>query len=246
MLMSLDTSPRSADAPPASGQPTISPPRRRRWARWVGLSAAAVVALGIASAVMDRTVLRHDLLSADFESGARPFTVGADFGTVSEVVDGTYRIRTLQPDVGIVSSAAPFTRVAFNVVVSADLVEVDLGDEPGAVGVACIDGDRHAGYALLAGNGGGVVIRRYDEQGETDLLRDDASLPAPPYRLTLSCRVESPGGTVALAGSVDGTEIVRGEDPEGIVRFSGTRLVLASDVAGVLARYDNVEAVVPG
>lgn len=225
-----------------------APPGRRPW-RWVLWAAGGVVAIAVVGSLfagVNDTALTHDLLEADFESGARPFSTGEHFGTRSDVVDGTYRMQRVERDVGSVSSAAPFARTAYNVRLSADVVQVDLGDEPGGVGLACVDGVRHMGYALFAGNGQDLVIRRYDDNGETDLASDEMTLPATPYRLTLSCSITGPGSDrVVVTGSLNGREVLRAEDPDGIYGYSGMRLMLASDIAPVTVRFDNVTAVVP-
>ena len=234
--------------PPATLGGADAPRGRRRWrlVKWAAIGVVAVAVGGSFLAGVNDTVLTHDLLDADFESGAQPFSTGEHFGTRSDVVDGTYRMQRVERDVGSVSSAAPFARTAYNVHLSADVVQVDLGDEPGGVGLACVDGGRHAGYALFAGNGQDLVIRRFDDNGEIDLASDEMRLPATPYRLTLSCSISRPGSDrVIVTGSLNGREVLRADDPNGIYGYSGMRLMLASDIAPVTVRFDNVTAVVP-
>lgn len=120
----------TATAPPWS-PPSVPPeqppaPRRKRWP-WIAAAVVGVAAVGVVGAVilvgLDETVLRHDLITADFEDGAAPFETGSMSQYRASVEDGEYVLTATAEPSGQAVSFASFTRPAYNVTVELTLVD---------------------------------------------------------------------------------------------------------------------------
>lgn len=242
--------------PPPMVPSGVSPPiepvtqRRRFRARWIVLlAAAAVVALGAGTfllVALDRTALRHDLVTADFDTSAAPFETGetAQFRAFRE--DGSYVIEATEAPDGPASSFAMFTRTAFDVTVAATVLEVVDDTDDAAVGVACMDLPETNGHGyIFAASDDEVALVRTDKDGWTTLLSEahpTGSLSG--RRLQISCHPT--GSTVELTGSIDGNVVITTADEDGVTSFSAAMLVFHTFDAGDRVRFDDVDARVPG
>lgn len=237
--------------PPPAVDSTVGKKRRlRKWLIGVAIAAAALVALGVVGVVVDRTVLTHELLTADFTNGAAPFQTQATGSVVAEVVDGTYRMRATAADGIPTISNAPFARVAYNVVLTTDVVAVTgPGAVTAVVGTSC-RGTNHIDYELLATASGSYAALLRTAANDPSKVIDAWAAPqgtaAPVHALTLTCTKASPlGNSYDVTGAVNGYEILRAHDGSGPSGISGGALVFRSDRPGTQASFDNVRARVP-
>ena len=207
----------------------------------------ATIVLGLA-VVGANTVVDDRLLRADFRTGRGPFVTGVTPEINYDVVDGTYRIQSRTSEPGLATSLANFARTAYAVDMSADVVSV-TGD--GVFGVGCQSNTDEA-YLLLAGVDGGLALGRKDADrgpsNHTQILatNEEIRVPATNVRLTLSCRSSLGGSAVTLRGYVDGREVIRGRDADGLDGFRQGVLAFDSSMAGAEVRFSRADAVVTG
>jgi hypothetical protein len=213
-----------------------------------------VLVLGLVVAgfvVADRTIFTHDLLSADFTSGAAPFATGTMAAYSYDVVDGTYQISVTSTPDSPGMSYAWMSRTAYSAEASATVVSVlDPGNDA-VVGIGCLD-DPNAnghGYLFVAGPGGYALFRS-DQPGPTLLEGVDATYAwgSGGQRITIVCEPQglTTAGSVAVRGLVDGTEVIRATDHGGFGTYRAVVLVFTSQRTGAAVRFDDVAATLPG
>jgi hypothetical protein len=239
-------------APPVVIQFVPPPPRRRRrWWLWGGLITLALV-VGVAGiVVLDRVVLTHHLLKAEFTSAADPFKSGETGDYRFGVVQGTYQIQSKIAPSSPAEAYAWFVRTAYNVDVSADVIAVEDPTGRAIVGVGCFDSpsDNDHGYVFLVG-AQGYALMTADLPLNDVLATLDKNHEWPPggQRLGISCSPTSPVGStdVEVRGYINGTEVISAADAGGFDTYRSVVLYLATEQAGVSVRFDNVTATVPG
>lgn len=242
--------PPSTDAPqrPDQTAPIDRPRARRRW--WIGAIVVLAIIIGASAvyALLDRTVLRHDLLEADFQRGAGAFREGATSDYDFKVTGTAYRIRAVSTPSSPASAFANFRRIAYNVDIKADVVAVTgFGPDTG-VGIGCGDkpiSNGH-GYEFDVSSRGYRIVRI--DGADVSLIGsvpEAVTLTATPLELRITCS-PSTGGHITVRGYLNGAEVIQASDPKGLTTFRSALLVLEADTAGQSATFDNVVAVVPG
>lgn len=229
-----------------------TPPTRKRWKRRLaiggGITVLVLVGAGVLSLVLDRTLLRHDLLTAEFDTTPDPFRTGTQGEYRFSLVDGAYRIESAVTPTGPGSAFAWFTRTAFNVDLAADVTAFTHSSPQTAVGIGCMDSPAKNGHGYIFATGpAGDAITKADLTGTTVLGREDPSENWSPagHRLRITCRPVG-SGDIEVVGYIDGVEVLVAVDPDGYDSFRSALLVLYADDAGDAAQFDHVIAVVPG
>ncbi len=239
-------------APPTTTaiQPTPQPPKRwkRRLAIGGGITALVLVVAGVFGVVLDRTVLRHDLLAAEFDTSAGPFRTGEQGDYRFSLAGGAYRVEAALDPTGPGSAFAWFSRTAFNVDLAADVTAFTHAGPQTAVGIGCMDSPTENGHGYVFATGPiGDAITKPDRAGTTVLERGTRSEDWTPagHRLRITCRPVG-DGDIEVTGYIDGVAVLTAVDPNGYDTFQSALLVLYADDAGDSAQFDHVIAVVPG
>jgi len=221
---------------------------RRKWP-WIVAIAGVVLAVGIVVLYgLSETVLTHELLEADFDSGAYPFVEDERKDYVVEVVDGEYRIsaKTASPSEPAVAFAW-FARTAWNLEAEATVVRVPDSDSAG-VGIACIPESAEApifdgGFLFLVGGGEAGLIGTW---GDDDSDRSVPMTLESGQRIGINCQSEVLTRNQPVQGTIDGEvvlEIPNGHS-EGFDRLALVYFQLPADEAD-FAVFDDVSAEVP-
>lgn len=235
----------SSDPAPA----TQKGPRPHRLRRNLLIALAVVVAIYIVFMVVAITtdvVFKNELLSADFRKGSEPFLTDSNADYTYGIVDATYQIKTKIADQGPASSLAFFNRTAYAVNMSADVESVS-GD--GLFGVGCYSGEDElkGGYLLLAHTDGGVVLLKTVPPDEVELIaeNEEAAVPTNNVRIMLSCtNPVLTGSSVPLAGYINGEEVIRATDEDGLDGFTVGGLEFLGQTSGAEVRFTRADAVV--
>jgi hypothetical protein len=124
---------------------------------------------------------------------------------------------------------------------TSDATIVDDAGGDAFVGVTCW-GSPAFGYLGAVGSDGSTVILRAYNDRKPDLLSEGSEAPSiqvgTPAQLSLDCR----GGGSApteLVLRVNGEEVERAEDPEGLDGFMGVGLWYASERADAVVRWND-------
>lgn len=226
----------------------VRTPRKRRRIVIIAAIVVGLAAVGIGVLMMvDKTVLRHDLLEANFDVEAKPFRVGDTPEYRFELVSGTYRITSAAKPTNTAESFAWFRRYAYSVDISADVVAVSGLGPNTAVGISCADkpnANGH-GYMFLVSATGSRVVRT-DGTSPSVLMTSTEShdWSAAPTHLRLTCS-PLPGNIIEVHGFVNGSEVIHASDPNGLEVFRSVELLLDAKEPNQSVTFDNVVAVVP-
>lgn len=237
--------------PPQPLPPPAVPPHpapRRRWPMWTAIGVgAAVVGLAIAGLVaVDRTALRHDLITAHFDGSADPFQTGTMPAYTATLQDGTYAMTATSDPDSRAMSFAMFTRTAYAVVLEADVVSLQDVSGDAIVGVACFDlpETNGHGYAFATDDTGASLVRLDTEGTVLTTITTVTLASAVGHRLGITCTKD--GDDALVTGTVDGVEMIATVDHSGFTRYqAGAMLFLPYD-QGDEVRFDEFIARVPG
>jgi hypothetical protein len=246
MATQLHTPPAEwAPPPPPYAPPPDRPSRAWMWWTAFGVTLGALTVGGMF--VVDRTMLRHDLITADFEESAEPFVTGTNDEYSASLANGTYELRARVDPTSPTATFGMFTRTAYNVDIAVDIIDVEDPDDDNLVGVMCMDlpeSNGH-GYAFVVGPEG-YAIKRTD-QPELTLLASSVEAPTWPiedHRIGITC--EPRPGKVLIGGYVDGTKMISAVDEDGFGTYRAGGMWFDTFTQGDYVRFDNVTARVPG
>lgn len=238
-------------APEVTSTAPTPPPRRRR-RRWPWIVAASVVAiavLGAGLAVIDRTVLTHDLMHADFSVDAKPFVTGNFGDYTATLIDGRYQIDSRTVPASPATSFAWFARTAYNVDLSADVVAVNANGGRATVGISCLDEPKKNGHGyVFVVDPSGYALGRSDTPSGTTLATVPAHHPwsGTAERVRLTC---APAGltskTVDVRGYINGKEVIHAHDSSGFDTYKAAALIFYPSKSHATVQFDNVSAIVP-
>jgi len=231
------------------GAPAAGAPRKRRRLVIVTAVVLAVLIAGVGALMLvDRTVLRHDLLEADFDAEAKPFRVGSSPEYEFSLAAGGYRITAVAGPTSPAAAFAWFRRHAYNVDITAELVAVQGFGKDTAAGIGCEDKPNSNGHGYeFTVSANTYRIVRTDGSAPALLASSPSTraLDGRVTRLRVTCS-PLPGNFIEIRGYVDGVEVIQATDPNGLDVFRSVVLILEADAIGQQATFDNVVAVVPG
>ena len=196
-------------------------------------------------AITTDVVFKNELLTADFRKGSEPFQTDANANYTYGIVDATYQIKTKIADQGPASSLAFFNRTAYAVNMSADVESVS-GE--GLFGVGCYSGEEElkGGYLLLAHTDGGVVLLKTVPPDEVELIDENegTTVPTSNVRIKLSCTNPLRRSSAALAGYINGEEVIKATDNGGLDGFTVGGLEFLGQTPDAEVRFTRADAVV--
>lgn len=193
-------------APPPSVVGPVPKPRRRRWWIIAAILTACVVGAGVGLNAAMHTI---DTYTADLTKGSGDFRTGNNASIALFYRADGYHMVAKSP--GFVMAGV--TAVGSHTVVAAKVTVRAMTAPPGAAfGPLVLANSNGAGYWLSVDSAGTATLAEIDARGDVWAI---TSAKAPPLgtgttrTLMLTC-VINPGGTVRLAGYVNGTRVISG------------------------------------
>lgn len=151
-------------------------------------------------------------------------------------------------DLAPASAFANFRRIAYNIDIKADVVAVTgFGPDTG-LGIGCGDKPISNGHGYefdLSSRGYRIVRIDGADVSLIGSVPGAVALTSTPLELRITCS-PSTSGHITVRGYLNGKEVIRASDPQGLTTFRSALLLLEADTAGQSATFDNVIAVAPG
>jgi hypothetical protein len=194
--------------------------------------------------------VKQKLLSATFTKGAGVFHTGSTRDFRYAVRDGVYVMTSTTSKGGMAKSYGEFSRTAYTVDLSADVVDVQKATLDGLVGIACMDARALNGVMVLTSVDGatGVVMPVVKGDPQDPILSWTEQVASVPLlSLRLSTDVTSSSRTRATVRVwVNGSPVPGTGTMTGFKGCSGAVLTLLVEKKGASVGFDNVLATVPG
>jgi hypothetical protein len=242
---------------PASGEQQAGPDRKRKRRRLLagGAGGAIVIAVAIRLVVgaglfaaqtatqpggaLNRTIIRDDFSKPDDR-----WSVVQNAEVTAGFADGAYRILVVPANAEDIFTSY-YKGIDWNAVrVEADGKKAELNAPEGAYGVACVSGDSYYTFVVNPDGFEWGIFKGSTPEGSQDQNLSMGSNPSisgadGTNHFRVQCSYGSNGQTT-LVFSVNGTQLTRYVDANGLSHFTGMGLLASTfDKGGFDARFDN-------